>query len=59
MAKSFEENPERLKDHEAAMGCHALLLKLYSVGTWKKLLSILDADGDGEVSTKELKASLP
>ena len=57
LAKYFENNQNGLPDHDAAMGCHVLLLKLYSVGIWRKLLSILDADGDGEVSTEELKAS--
>ena len=56
LAKYFEENPKGLPDHDAAIGCHVLLLQLFSVGIWKKLLTILDADGDGEVSTEELKA---
>ena len=56
MAKYFEGNPKGLPDHDAAIGCHVLLLQLFSVGIWRKLLSILDADGDGEVSTEELKA---
>ena len=56
MAEYFEGNPKGLPDHDAAMGCHVLLLQLFSVGIWRKLLSILDADGDGEVSTEELKA---
>ena len=56
MAKYFEENPKGLPDHDAAIGCQVLLLQLFSVGIWRKLLSILDADGDGEVSTEELKA---
>ena len=56
MAKYFEGNPKGLPDHDAAIGCHVLLLQLFSVGIWRKLLSILDADGDGEVSIEELKA---
>ena len=38
------------------MGCHVVLLKLYSMGIWRKLLALLDADGDGVVTTEELKA---
>ena len=56
MAKYFEENPKGLPDHDAAIGCQVLLLQLFSVGIWRKLLTFLDADGDGEVSTEELKA---
>ena len=56
MAKYFEGNPKGLPDHDAAIGCQVLLLQLFSVGIWRKLLTILDADGDGEVSTEELKA---
>ena len=56
LAEYFEGNPKGLPDHDAAIGCHVLLLQLFSVGIWRKLLSILDADGDGEVSTEELKA---
>ena len=56
LAKYFEGNPKGLPDHDAAIGCHVLLLQLFSVGIWRRLLSILDADGDGEVSTEELKA---
>ena len=56
LAKYFEENPKGLPDHDAGMGCHALLLKLYSHGIWKKLWCLLDADGDGEITTDELKA---
>ena len=56
LAKHFEENPKGLPDHDAGMGCHALLLKLYSHGIWKKLWCLLDADGDGEITTDELKA---
>ena len=33
-----------------------LLLKLFSHDIWKKLWRLLDADGDGEVTTEELKA---
>ena len=57
LANYFEKNPNGLPDHDAGMGCHVLLLKLYSCGIWRKLLRILDADGDGEVSTEELKVS--
>ena len=56
LAKYFEENPKGLPDPDAAIGCQVLLLKLFSVEIWKKLLTFLDADGDGEVSTEELKA---
>ena len=57
LEKYFEDNPECLPDHDASIGCHVLLLKLYSLGIWRNLLSILDADGDGEVTAKELKVS--
>ena len=56
MAKFFEGNTKGLPDHDAAIGCHVLLFQLFSVGIWRRLLTILDADGDGEVSTEELKA---
>ena len=58
LEKYFEDNPKLLPDHDAAIGCHVLLLKLYSVGIWRKILSILDADGDGEVSTEEMKVMI-
>ena len=44
-----------LPDHDAGIGCHVLLLKLYSMGIWRRLLALLDADGDGQVTTEELK----
>ena len=56
LANYFEENPKGLPDPDAGMGCHVLLLKLFSHGIWKRLWSLLDADGDGEVTTEELKA---
>jgi len=56
LAKHFEENPQGLPDHDAGMGCHALLLKHYSMGVWRKLLTLLDADGDGTVTSDELRA---
>ena len=56
LAKYFEENPKGLPDHDAGIGCHVVLLKLFSNGIWKKLFALLDADGDGEVTTEELKA---
>ena len=56
LAKYFAENSKGLPDHDAGMGCHALLLKHFSRGIWKKLWCLLDADGDGEVTTEELKA---
>jgi hypothetical protein len=56
LANYFEGNPKGLPDHDAGMGCHVLLLKLFSHGIWKKLWALLDADGDGKVTTEELKA---
>ena len=56
LAKYYEENPKGLPDHDAGIGCHVLLLKLFSHGIWKKLFALLDADGDGEVTTEELKS---
>ena len=56
LANYFEGNPNGLPDHDAGMGCHVLLLKLFSHGIWKKLWALLDADGDGKVTTEELKA---
>merc|ERR1719334_2156789 len=56
LAQYYEKNPEGLPDHDAGIGCHVLLLKFYSMGVWRKLLALLDADGDGNVTTDELKA---
>ena len=56
LAEYFRKNAKGLPDHDAGMGCHVLLLKLFSHGIWKKLWCLLDADGDGEVTTEELKA---
>ena len=51
----FQENPEGLPDSDAGIGCHVLLLKLFSHGIWKRIWRLLDSDGDGEITTEELK----
>jgi len=53
--KYFQEHKEGLPDPDAGLGCHVLLLKLFSKDIWNKLWLVLDADGDGSVSTEELK----
>jgi len=53
--KYFEEHKEGLPDQDAGLGCHVLLLKLFSKDIWNKLWLVLDADGDGSVSSEELK----
>ena len=52
----FEMNPKSLPDTDAGIGCNVLLLKLFSNDIWKRLWRLLDADGDGVVTTEELKA---
>ena len=51
----FEEHKEGLPDPDAGIGCHVLLLKLFSKDIWNKLWLALDADGDGTISSEELK----
>ena len=53
--KYFEEHNEGLPDPDTGLGCHVLLLKLFSKDIWNRLWLLLDADGDGNVSTEELK----
>ena len=55
LAKYFKENPAGLPDLDAGIGCHVLLLKLYSHGLWKKFLAYLDTDGDGKITKDELR----
>jgi 2',3'-cyclic-nucleotide 2'-phosphodiesterase (5'-nucleotidase family) len=52
----FEENPEGLPDPDAGMGCHVLLLELFSQNIWKRIWTLLDADGDGTITKEELRA---
>jgi len=54
--KYFEEHKEGLPDQDAGIGCHCLLLKLFSKDIWNRLWNVLDADGDGSVTSEELKA---
>ena len=51
----FKENPEHLPLMDAGITIHVLLLKLFSQDIWKRLWSVLDADGDGVVTAEELK----
>merc|ERR1711970_1154953 len=53
--KYFQEHKDGLPDLDAGLGCHVLLLKLFSKDIWNKLWLVLDADGDGSVSTEELE----
>ena len=41
----FSSHPESLPDPDTAMGCHALLLKLWARDIWSRLWRALDADG--------------
>ena len=45
-----------IPDHDAGVGCHVLLLQLFSKDIWNRILSWLDADGDGEITSEELAA---
>ena len=51
----FKGHKEGLPDPDAGIGCHALLLKLFSNDIWWRLWKLLDADGDGKITTEELK----
>ena len=53
--KYFKENPHNEPDFEAGIQLHVLLLKLFSRGIWKRLHDLLDADGDGIVTSDEIK----
>ena len=55
LANYFKENPKTLPNQNSAIGCHELLLKHYSIGIWRKIVSFIDAGGDGEVSAEKLK----
>ena len=51
-----EEGKKGLPDHDAGVGAHVLLLQLFSKNIWSRILSWLDADGDGVISGEELAA---
>ena len=51
-----EEGKAGLPDVDAGVGCHVLLLQLFSRDIWSRIMSWLDADGDGEITTEELAA---
>jgi len=51
-----EEGKKGIPDHDAGVGCHVLLLQLFSKDIWNRILSWLDADGDGEITSEELAA---
>ena len=49
---------DSLPDPDAGVGCHALLMKLFSSDIWRRLWKLLDADGDGKITSEELKVRL-
>ena len=51
----FKGHEEGLPDPDAGIGCHALLLKLFSSDIWRRLWKLLDADDDGKITPEELK----
>ena len=44
--RHFQDHPEGLPDLEAGIGCHTLLLTLFSRDVWCRLWRALDADGE-------------
>jgi len=51
----FQKNPDARPDHDAGVGGHCLLLKLFSKDIWRRLWQLLDKDGDGTISAEELE----
>ena len=51
----FKENPHSLPEKDACIGCHILLLNLFSRNIWAKIWRLLDADGDGIITNEEIK----
>ena len=54
----FKAHKDGLPDPDAGIGCHALLLKLFSNDIWRRLWKLLDQDGDGKITSEELKVSV-
>ena len=53
--KYFKEHPECLPDFDAGLTSHVLLLKLFARDIWERIWHVLDADGDGVITSEELK----
>lgn len=51
----FDENPDGLPEKDSPIGCHVLLLNLFSQVLWRKIWKVLDVDGDGKITKEELK----
>lgn len=51
----FEENMEGLPEKDTPIGCHVLLLNLFSKALWRRIWRMLDVDGDGKITKDELK----
>ena len=48
-------NPNGLPDKEAGIGCHVLLIKLFSRNIWNTIWRKIDVDGDGKITKTELE----
>ena len=53
--KYFMSNPNGLPDKEAGIGCHVLLIKLFSRNIWNTIWRKIDVDGDGKITKTELE----
>ena len=51
----FEEHPEGLPEKDSSIGCHVLLLNLFSQQLWRRIWRLLDVDGDGKITKEEIK----
>ena len=55
IGKYYVEHPENLPDFDTGVTSHVLLLRLFARDIWKRIWQFLDADGDGVITSEELK----